>query len=199
MLVKLQGSVKGDVKDANGKIVGKNVHVVYDDNKGGKRATPWNGQEDLNTFISQCKGTPTIGYGITDKNIVKLGYLTQQQAQDYLKDEILNRIDQNKSIVGSDVMESLTYKQQAALIALWYNIGSANATPKCQKYLKYAFNPSLDKNRNVKDKKTLLTRNQYLQLAANQFLDCNKAGGKVNKGLTNRVNTIYNWFVSDIK
>ena len=200
MLVQLQGSVKGNVLDQNGKVLYKNVHVVYDDNKGSKKATPWNGNmKDLPNFLKNCKGTPTIGYGITDKNIVALGYLTDQQAQDYLKKQILNRISQNRSILGDGVMETLTYKQQAALIALWYNIGSANATPKCQKFLKYAFNPSLDKNRNSKNPKTLLTKNQYLQLAANEFLDCNKAGGKVNKGLTNRVNKIYNWFVSDIK
>ena len=174
-----QGTVKGNVYDAKtGKILYKNVHVVYDDNNGSKAATPWDGKSDLNTFIKNCKGTPTIGYGVTDSSVVSKGFLTDKQADSYLTSEVESRIETNKNIVGKQVFQSLTYNQQACLIALWYNVGSAKATPKCVKYLKYAYDSKLD------PAKKKLSRNEYLKLAAKQFLDCNKVNGKEVKGLT---------------
>ena len=204
-MIKLyEGSVRCDVQDEDGNQY-KNVHILYDDNKGSKKPTQWDGQQDIDEFIKKCSGKATIGYGDTDVSLCRKGFLTQEQAIDALKNRIAKMVTMNKKIVGDDAFSTLTSKQQACLIALWYNIGSARSTPKLVKYLKYAYNNKLDKNRNKKNKKTLLTRKQYLTLAAKEFLDCNKVKDnktkklKVNTGLTNRVNSLYQIFVQDIK
>ena len=76
---------------------------------------------------------------------------------------VSNMIKRNKALIGDGVIESLTYKQQACLMALWYNLGDANATPNCVKYLQYAYNPKLDPQYNPRKP---LSRNHYLKLAA---------------------------------
>lgn len=192
LLKYFQGTVKGNIYDSNGNIIHQNVHIVYDDNKGLYRATPWDGKSDLSQFIKSCHGKSTIGYGVTNKKIVAKGFLTDDQAQSFLRTELMWRIKQYKNYVGQQVIQSLTYIQQACLMVLWYNLPPYK-TPSCVKYLRYAYNPQLDNS----SKK--LTRNEYLRLAANEFLDCNKSGGKVSKGLTIKVNHLYKLFVRGIK
>lgn len=193
-----QGTVKGDYTDASGK-VHKNVHILHDDNKGAKRPRKWDGKISTTKFIQNCVGTAQIGYGDTDFQLCKKGFLTQEQASQALLHKVAKMFKKNRKIVGQDAFSSLTTKQQACLIALWYNLGSARATPKLVKNLQFAFNPSLDRSRNPKNKKTLLTRQQYLSRAANQFLDCNKIDDKENEGLTRRVNSLSYLFLQDVK
>ena len=188
MLRLYQGKVKGNVYSKDGKkIIQKNVHIVYDDNKGKKKARPWNGKSDLKTFIKNCYGKPTIGYGVTNPSIVAKGYLTDSQAEQFLKSQLASRIKQYKQYVGIQVIQSLTYLQQACLMTLWYNLPPYK-TPNCVKYLQLAYKA-----------KTQKVRNAYLRMAAKQFLDCNKSGGQVSKGLTRKVNQLNKWFVGDIK
>lgn len=193
-----QGTVKGDYTDSKGNVY-KNVHLLHDDNNGTKKPTKWNGKVSTIKFIQDCTGTAQIGYGDTDFQLCKKGFLTQDQASAALLNRITKMVKYNMEIVGQDAFKSLTEKQQACLITLWYNIGSAKRTPKLVKNLQFAFNPSLDRSRNPKNKKTLLTRQQYLTRAANQFLDCNKINGKKNKGLTKRVKSLSYLFLQDVK
>jgi alkyl sulfatase BDS1-like metallo-beta-lactamase superfamily hydrolase len=72
-------------------------------------------------------------------------------------------------------------------MTLWYNLPPYK-TPNCVKFLQLAY-----KAKNAK------IRNFYLRKAANEFLDCNKSGGEVSKGLTRKVNTLNKWFIRDIK
>ena len=182
-----QGTVRGNVYDSEGNILYKNVHIVYDDNKGTKVATPWDGKSDLDQFISNCNGKPTIGYGITNRSIVSKGYLTDEQAETYLRSQLMKRIKEYKQFVGVQVIESLTYTQQACLMTLWFNLPPYK-TPNCVKYLQFAYKTKNAQKRNI-----------YLKKAAHEFLDCNKSGGKVSKGLTKRVNALNKLFLRDVK
>jgi hypothetical protein len=69
------------------------MHVLYDDdvNVPTHKKRRWNGkggQAGIDAFIKSCKGKPTIGYGTTDKNIVRMGKISDSDA----KQHVLNRI-----------------------------------------------------------------------------------------------------------
>lgn len=68
------------------------------------------------------KGVDTIGYGCTDKTLVKKGKITEEEAQKALTDEVIKVYDHLKKKFGKDwdVMDDF---MQAGLISLYYNVG----------------------------------------------------------------------------
>ena len=105
-------------------------------------------------------GVWTIGYGHTTK--IRPGMtISKQQAELYLKKDI-RRFE---AAVLRLVKVQLTDNQFSALVAFTFNIGDGA----------FAHSTLLQ----------LLNQAQY-DLAANQFLRWNKAGGKVLEGLTRR-------------
>ena len=70
---------EGAIKDANGNL------IAYDDANNKRH---WNGVENINSFIKSCKGRPTIGYGETDSDIVKLGKISNSTEERLLKNKI---------------------------------------------------------------------------------------------------------------
>lgn len=119
----------GDVYDKNGNLIQRNVAVVYDDDVSAKSSQKrWNGRpQDLDRFIRNCKGTPTIGYGTTDPSVVRKGFITQQQAKNLCKKYMrqVHRVIIQR--LGKQYWDTLNENQQAALISYFYNCG-ANAT-----------------------------------------------------------------------
>lgn len=102
-----------------------------------------------------------FGYGITDPDIVSNGKISQIEASQYLIEEIY-KIHQILTKQLGQAYTSLNHNQKTALISLKFNLGTGNTTPKLFEALK---------------------KKDYKQ-AAEEFKNCNKAGGKV----VNRIN-----------
>ena len=94
----------------------KSEAVVYDD---AKPSHKWDGKTNLQDFIKSCKGTPTIGYGETDKDIVNLGIISLEKAEDLLK----KRVESLAEYIDEKVAVSLSDNETAALISFTYNVG----------------------------------------------------------------------------
>lgn len=184
---KMEGKVTGDVI-VDGKEL-KDVHVVYDDKNGQSKITKWDGrQETLQAFLKNCTGKPTLGYGLTNSRIVSRGYLTEDEALDYMRSYLSRLLLQVKTKVGEDVWERLTLRQRVALMSLYYNTGIGLNNPKCLSALR-----GLVMTNKKDDFK------KYLNQFHSEFVDCNKSGGKTNRGLTNRREHEYKFFIYDIK
>lgn len=187
LIKKYEGKVLGNVIVDGVKL--KNVHVVYDDKKGASKAVPWDGNfANLKSFIKNCTGKPTIGYGLTSSSIVKRGYLTEEDAVELSKKHIKDGISDVREKIGEAYWKKMNLNQCAAMVSLYYNIGVNANTPKTIKHLQ-----------------NLLATNDYeffkksLKGFYKEFTDCNKADGKVNKGLTNRRNHEYKVFEAGTK
>lgn len=105
-------------------------------------------------------GVPTIGYGHT-AGVKEGDTCTQEQAEEWLKDELENAAD----FVRNSVEVELTQGQFDALVDFVYNLG-----PRALKY------------------STLrsLIQSGQMDRAANEFPRWNHVNGKVSKGLTAR-------------
>ena len=111
----------------------------------------------------QCSaGVWTIGVGHTQG--VKQGdTCTDAQADEWLIEDIRKVVDE----LGRYVTPDITQNQFIALVSLGFNIGAINVVTKC---------PKLIRKLNASD----------FEGAANEFLDCDKAGGVRVAGLTRR-------------
>lgn len=163
---KYEGEVIGNVYDKNGKIIAKDVHVVYDDKLPvGNKNKKWNGSPfTLQGFMKQCKGIPTIGYGIIDKDIVSKGWMTQADADKAAQAFLQKILGETKKKFGEIYWNKLNTNQKIALLALHYNTGVNIKTPKMISYI----------------------QNGDYQNAAKEFLDITKSGGVTLNGLVDR-------------
>ena len=94
------GNVIDDSVEALVRLEGFNkrngVHVVYDDAQpkyiNGKLNPKycWDGKSDLQTFIKNCKGKATIGYGFTSKAYVSKGYMSETEAREILRKYVIS-------------------------------------------------------------------------------------------------------------
>jgi len=116
-------------------------------------------------------GVLTIGYGSTGNHVFAGQSITEAQAEDLLKSDLL-RFEKGVSAV---VTVPLTQNQFDALISFSFNLGLGNLKSS-----------TLLKKLNAKD---------YTG-AANEFTRWNKAGGKVLSGLTRRREAEKNLFNS---
>lgn len=148
------------IKGVESSYIVDGMHMVYDDAVLNKY---WDGKSDLQTFIKSCKGTPTIGYGLTAKKFVNKGKITEEQAYSELVNHV-DAVDTYLTDVLGDTYTNLNKNQKMSLLSLYYNLGSISKTPKLIAALKAG---------NKKE-------------VAKQFLDCNRYKGKVNDGLTKR-------------
>ena len=125
------------LKKLESTVVENGVCVVYDDATGKKcesrpycsHCNAFSGNADkcskCNGKVAPkwvCKGTPTIGYGETAKEIVDKGAITLKEAEELLK----KRVKAVEAIIASKVTVPLTEAQKAALVCFVYNIGEAN-------------------------------------------------------------------------
>ena len=155
-------------------------HIAYDD---ADKTNRWNGKEDINQFIKSCKGKPTIGYGETDLNIVKKGSISDNEALNLLRNQI---VKYNNMLVRKfgNAYTRLNYVQKSVLISFYYNLGPYFEAPKMEANL----------------------RAGKLKEAAHEFLDCDNQtviinGKKVKqkvKGLTNRRKAEHDLFIKDL-
>jgi lysozyme len=67
-------------------------------------------------------GVRTIGYGDTDPQIVSRGYITEEEAEQYL----INRIERIRNDVETKISAPISHTQLVALISFYYNLGSSN-------------------------------------------------------------------------
>lgn len=98
----------------------------------GTRKDPKTG---LHVAYKDVKGVETIGYGCTDKNLVKKGKITEAEAQKALLEEINKVYEHLKTKFGKDwdVMDNF---MQAGLISLYYNTGIYSKFPKLEAAIK---------------------------------------------------------------
>ena len=67
-------------------------------------------------------GVKTIGYGDTDPKIVNRGYITEEEAEQYL----VERIKTTKDDIQAKLVAPVSDTQLAALISFYYNLGPSN-------------------------------------------------------------------------
>lgn len=165
-----------------GKITDKNGnHVVYDDYVHDKVKRKWDGKSDINAFIKSCKGKPTIGYGDTATDLIKLGKISDSEA----KSRLIQRLKNLDKFLSKTYKHynNMTENQKTALLSFCYNLGKhfiESGTVKMKAHLKAG---------NLKE-------------MAHEMLDCNKVtikGEKVPvKGLTRRRLAEHNLIIKDI-
>lgn len=164
-IIPLQGKLKGDVYK-NGRIIARNVHLVYDDKLPMDDPNKvWDGNLDtLDSFINNCIGIPTIGYGTTNKSVVNKGYITDSEAFSLCKDYIIEiQPIIIKRLGGQEYWDSMNSNQKIATLSYFYNCGPyAKATKQFE-----------------------AIRNQDWEEAARN-MDIIKSNGKVSKGLVRR-------------
>lgn len=162
---------EGSVKDSSGN------HIVYDDAQPKKR---WNNKQNILDFISSCKGKATIGYGETDKNIVKKGKISEAEAISLLQKRIIKLNKQLFQKFGR-AYSKLNIVQKSVLISFYYNLGIYFKAPKMEANL----------------------RAGKLKEAAKEFLDCDNTTVKGVKqkspGLTKRRKIEHDLFIKNIK
>jgi len=100
-------------------VVKDGFHVVYDDYDNNTR---WNGKESFKAFTMRCKGTPTIGYGITDKKILSKLKISDYEAEQYL----IAEANKTRRHILNLVKIKLTHYQREAMVSFVYNIGITN-------------------------------------------------------------------------
>ena len=122
-----EGAIIGNVYDKDGNIIAKNVHVVYDDKKPMNDPNKkWDGRpQTLQDFLDNCEGTPTIGYGTTDKKAVNKGYITEEQARSYCEDYIkeIQKII-IKRLGDEKYWNNMNLNQRIATLSYFYNCGA---------------------------------------------------------------------------
>lgn len=165
-IVQFEGKLLGNVYDNTGKIIARNVHVVYDDKLPmGDPNKKWDGHPNtLEDFIDNCVGKPTIGYGTTETSIVNKGYISNQLAVSEAIKSIQNTIRETKVKIGIEHWNKLNINQMTALISLYYNTGGKVKTPKLIGFIQ---------------------EGDYKN-AAKEFLDIVKSDDKVVPGLVKR-------------
>lgn len=107
------------VKDFESAVMRNGYHVAYDD------ANPtrcWNGVENYEQFRNRCVGTPTIGYGITDKTVVSKLKITQHEADKLLIDKTVEL----RWFVLQKTKVPLNHYQREALVSFVFNVGRTN-------------------------------------------------------------------------
>jgi GH24 family phage-related lysozyme (muramidase) len=82
-------------------------------------------------------GKPTIGYGITDENIIRKGIISDDEA----KQLVINRIKHIYKHLNAEypVFKTLNPNQKTALISFCYNLGThfiENGTEKMEAHLR---------------------------------------------------------------
>lgn len=79
--------------------------------------------ENFSPTVYKCQaGVDTIGYGITDPEIVKRGILTEEEASEILKEEV----NVHLSYVDSFVKKPITEQQRYALASFSFNCGDGS-------------------------------------------------------------------------
>lgn len=79
--------------------------------------------ENFSPTVYKCQGgVDTIGYGITDPEVVKRGILTEEEASEILKEEISVHL----SYVDSFVKKPITEQQRNALASFSFNCGDGS-------------------------------------------------------------------------
>ena len=79
--------------------------------------------ENFSPTVYKCQaGVDTIGYGITDPEIVKRGILTEEEASEILKEEV----NVHLSYVDSFVKKPITEQQRNALASFSFNCGDGS-------------------------------------------------------------------------
>jgi len=67
-------------------------------------------------------GVRTIGYGDTDPMIVDQGYISEQEAEQYL----INRIEIIRNKIQTKLLAPVSDTKLVALISFYYNLGPSN-------------------------------------------------------------------------
>ena len=125
--------------------------------------------EGFSHKVYKCSaGVDTIGYGFTNPEIVKKGFLTEEEASILLEEEV----NKHLSYVESLTKKPLTDSQKIALTSFSFNCGKENL-------------------------KNIIARinKGKMEEAANAILLYVRANGKVLKGLQKRRNIEYKLFV----
>lgn len=107
-----------------GKVYNNGYHVLYDDDVNRTVKRKWDGkggQAGIDAFIKSCIGKPTIGYGETDKDIIRKGKITDSEARNLLIQK-LNNLDQFLSSQYK-YYNIMNPNQKTALISFSYNLG----------------------------------------------------------------------------
>lgn len=107
------------------------------------------------------KGTPTIGYGFTDKALINKKYITRKEADEILAKKVIDTYESVCKYLDSKHYHP-NLNQLCALTDFTYNLGMGNLKKLCA----YGF-------------RDLYTIGAKIKLY-------NKAGGKVLKGLQKR-------------
>ncbi len=119
-------------------------------------------------------GVKAIGYGFNNPDITKKDYITEEEANEILINEILTIQEKLKSQIKT--WNQLTQNQQDALISYGFNVGAENWN-KYQPKLLNALN-----QKNFKE--------------ASKYIDVTKVKGKVLPGLVKRRQEEQLWFNS---
>lgn len=106
-------------------------------------------------------GVLTIGYGSTGKHVTKGKKITEKEAEDLLRKDLVRFEDAVNKLVKVEIKQT----QFDALVSFAFNLGEGNLQKS-----------TLLKKINAKD----------FEGAAKEFLKWDKAGGKVLSGLTKR-------------
>lgn len=125
------------------KVLVGGLHVAYDDRtptyvRGRFNPKKIWGDESWDQFRLRCKGTPTIGYGTTNRIAVKRKVITEAEAVRFLRQDI-NLVYAKLCWKYEPYFVRLNSYQQAALISYHYNCGYGKH-PKLYKLL--GSNPS---------------------------------------------------------
>lgn len=120
-------------------------------------------------------GVPTIGYGHTGSEVRKGMTITQAEADELLSKDVERHVHDFSRYVNVPV----TGNQFIALTSLVFNCGVSYVVHQC---------PRLMRSLNAGD----------VEACAHEFLDINRAGGKVLAGLTERRRAEAKLFLSEV-
>lgn len=120
-------------------------------------------------------GVPTIGYGHTGPEVRKGMTITQAEADELLRKDVERHVHDFSRYVNVPVTEN----QFIALTSLVFNCGVSYVVHQC---------PRLMRSLNAGD----------VEACAHEFLDINRAGGKVLAGLTERRRAEAILFLSEV-
>lgn len=120
-------------------------------------------------------GVPTIGYGHTGPEVRKGMTITQAEADELLRKDVERHVHDFSQYVNVPV----TGNQFIALTSLVFNCGVSYVVHQC---------PRLMRSLNAGD----------VEACAHEFLDINRASGKVLAGLTERRRAEVKLFLSEV-